>query len=251
MYDSFIVTDFSSINICLFVCFDEAYKHSSILWSISAEINAHCTLWLNLLQLNPAHCEISRDDTLLLYIRDFWSDSSTPYYVALWYLMVSGVLFLFSEQNTVLSTGFKSKPLLNGLPWYTVKVMFWYLNIIVECSGVFIDFTPFGITLLIRFIVPTMLVFLAFNCSDKFRKVKKLLVVIFWPLTANGSMRVRTTCPGINPFMPTVPTFAVRETDVSQTANVGTVGMNGLSIVVRRQCNYAQQRRWEQIYSYE
>jgi len=32
----------------------------------------------------------------------------------------------------------------------------------------------------------------------------------------------------INPFLPTVPTFAVRETDVSRTANVGTVGMNGL-----------------------
>ena len=28
--------------------------------------------------------------------------------------------------------------------------------------------------------------------------------------------------------MPTVPTFAVRETDVSRTANVGTVGKNGL-----------------------
>ena len=26
----------------------------------------------------------------------------------------------------------------------------------------------------------------------------------------------------LNPFMPTVPTFAVRETDVSRTANVGT-----------------------------
>ena len=32
-----------------------------------------------------------------------------------------------------------------------------------------------------------------------------------------------------NPFMPTVPTFAVRETLVSRTANVvGTVGKNGL-----------------------
>ena len=31
-----------------------------------------------------------------------------------------------------------------------------------------------------------------------------------------------------NPFMPTDPTFAVRETDVSPTANVGTVGKNGL-----------------------
>ena len=27
--------------------------------------------------------------------------------------------------------------------------------------------------------------------------------------------------------MPTVPTFAVRKTDVSRTANVGTVGMHG------------------------
>jgi len=32
----------------------------------------------------------------------------------------------------------------------------------------------------------------------------------------------------INTFLPTVPTFAVRETTVSLTANVGTVGMNGL-----------------------
>ena len=32
--------------------------------------------------------------------------------------------------------------------------------------------------------------------------------------------------------MPTVPTFAVRETDVSRTANVGTVGMNGLITVL-------------------
>ena len=31
-----------------------------------------------------------------------------------------------------------------------------------------------------------------------------------------------------NPFMPTVQTFAVRETSVSRTANVGTVGKNGL-----------------------
>ena len=29
-----------------------------------------------------------------------------------------------------------------------------------------------------------------------------------------------------NLFMPTIPTFAVRETSVSRTANVGTVGMN-------------------------
>jgi len=32
----------------------------------------------------------------------------------------------------------------------------------------------------------------------------------------------------LNPFMPTVPTFAVRETSVSRTANVGTVAKNGL-----------------------
>ena len=36
----------------------------------------------------------------------------------------------------------------------------------------------------------------------------------------------------IDPFLPTVPTFAVRETDVSRTANVGTVGMNGLTRVL-------------------
>ena len=33
----------------------------------------------------------------------------------------------------------------------------------------------------------------------------------------------------MNPFMPTVPTFAVRETFVSRTANVGTVGKNELN----------------------
>ena len=32
----------------------------------------------------------------------------------------------------------------------------------------------------------------------------------------------------LNLFMPTVPTFALRETDVSRTANVGTVGKNRL-----------------------
>ena len=32
----------------------------------------------------------------------------------------------------------------------------------------------------------------------------------------------------LNPFLPTVPTFTVRETSVSRTANVGTVGRNGL-----------------------
>ena len=36
-----------------------------------------------------------------------------------------------------------------------------------------------------------------------------------------------------NPFLPTVPTFAVREADVSRTANVETVGMNGLSSDLR------------------
>ena len=33
-----------------------------------------------------------------------------------------------------------------------------------------------------------------------------------------------------NQFLPTVPTFAVRETSVSRTANVGTVGMNGFNV---------------------
>ena len=32
----------------------------------------------------------------------------------------------------------------------------------------------------------------------------------------------------LNPFLPTIPTFAVRETVVSRTANVGTVGKNVL-----------------------
>ena len=39
-----------------------------------------------------------------------------------------------------------------------------------------------------------------------------------------------------DPFMPTVPTFAVRETDVSRTANVGTVSKNWL-----RKCNGGQE----------
>ena len=34
----------------------------------------------------------------------------------------------------------------------------------------------------------------------------------------------------LNPFLPTVATFAVRETDVFRTTNVGTVGMNGLTV---------------------
>jgi len=33
----------------------------------------------------------------------------------------------------------------------------------------------------------------------------------------------------VNPFFPTVPTFAVWETSVSRTANAGTVGKNGIS----------------------
>ena len=39
-------------------------------------------------------------------------------------------------------------------------------------------------------------------------------------------------CPPLrlrNQLLLTIPTFAVRETDVSRTANVGTVGMNGLT----------------------
>ena len=35
-----------------------------------------------------------------------------------------------------------------------------------------------------------------------------------------------------NPFLLTVPTFALRETSVSRTANVGTVGINGLKSCV-------------------
>ena len=34
-------------------------------------------------------------------------------------------------------------------------------------------------------------------------------------------------------FMPTIPTFAVRETSVSRTANVGTVGKNELIVRYR------------------
>ena len=44
----------------------------------------------------------------------------------------------------------------------------------------------------------------------------------------------------LNPFMPTVPTFAVRETDVSRTANVGTVGMNGLNYKYCSMCQIPQ-----------
>ena len=43
-------------------------------------------------------------------------------------------------------------------------------------------------------------------------------------------MKVRGKWIRINPFMPTVPTFAVRETNVSRTENVGTVGMTGLIV---------------------
>ena len=47
-----------------------------------------------------------------------------------------------------------------------------------------------------------------------------------WGRPRNISFEVEE--PFFNPFLPTVPTFAVRETSVSRTANVGTVGMNGL-----------------------
>ena len=36
----------------------------------------------------------------------------------------------------------------------------------------------------------------------------------------------------LTPFLPTVPTFAVRDTHVSRTANVGTVSMNGLIVEI-------------------
>jgi len=39
----------------------------------------------------------------------------------------------------------------------------------------------------------------------------------------------------INTFLPTVPTFAVRETTVSRTANVGMVGKNGLRVILKHQ----------------
>ena len=42
----------------------------------------------------------------------------------------------------------------------------------------------------------------------------------------------------INPFMPTIPTFAVRETLVSRTANVGKMGMNGLIYLIVMSCQY-------------
>ena len=39
--------------------------------------------------------------------------------------------------------------------------------------------------------------------------------------------------------MPTVQTFAVRETNVSRTANVGTVGKNWLKpLILLRRCNF-------------
>ena len=53
----------------------------------------------------------------------------------------------------------------------------------------------------------------------RFSKISKLLSI---------QNRCFKRFNSINPFMPTVPTFAVRETDVSRTANVGTMGMNGL-----------------------
>ena len=54
------------------------------------------------------------------------------------------------------------------------------------------------ISLLIRFLVPTILVFLAFNSTDNLREVRKLSVVTFRPFPANGSMSFITTCPGID-----------------------------------------------------
>ena len=48
---------------------------------------------------------------------------------------------------------------------------------------------------------------------------KLILVLAMQPYSAYVS---------IQPFLPTVSTFALRETDVSRTANVGTVGKNWL-----------------------
>jgi len=46
--------------------------------------------------------------------------------------------------------------------------------------------------------------------------------------SANIAYTQPVTFEALNPFMPTFQTFAVRETDVSRTANVGTVGKNWL-----------------------
>jgi len=45
--------------------------------------------------------------------------------------------------------------------------------------------------------------------------------------SANITYSQPVTFEALNPFMPTVQTFAVRETSVFRTANVGTVGKIG------------------------
>ena len=57
---------------------------------------------------------------------------------------------------------------LERFPWYTVSVILLDLKIVDEYIAGSIDFISKGISLLIRFIVPTMLVFFASNCFANF-----------------------------------------------------------------------------------
>ena len=53
-----------------------------------------------------------------------------------------------------------------------------------------------------------------------------------WKCLLSSAHHLTHFCPPLrfrNQFLPTVPTFAVRETDVCRTANVGTLGKNILN----------------------
>ena len=67
------------------------------------------------------------------------------------------------------------------------------------------------------------------GCVKRSYKVGLLLLLLFSEKKSQGSDKELGSII-FNQFLPTVSTFAVRETSVSRTANVGTVGMNGLKI---------------------
>ena len=80
--------------------------------------------------------------------------------------------------------------ILGAFPWYTVSVILLDMKIVDEYIAALIDFISTGISLIIRFIVPAMLVFFATNCFANFTEVKKLLLVTFLPLPSS----FRTMC---------------------------------------------------------
>ena len=79
------------------------------------------------------------------------------------------------------------------------------------------------------------------HLKNKFMSLLKLYVTEtnthvkkIWSASSMSRNAIFATNNGkVNQFLPTVPTFAVRETDVSRTANVATVGKNWLRAFCR------------------